>query len=212
MSPYDILQVSRDATDEEVKKAYRKLSKKYHPDANIGNPHQEEYTEMFKQVQSAYDTIMAERRGEFTGFGSASSGFSQESSAYTYANDAMAYRDIAAYIQAGRYQEASSVLEGIRARSDVWFYYSALCEHGMGNAVRAREYAQVAVQMNPMNFQYQILLQQLSQGQTAYSTASRSYGRSVSTGNCCYTYLFLQCIAGMLFGRGLPCLPFFFCC
>ena len=38
--PYTILGVSSSATDDEVKKAYRTLSKKYHPDANIGNPHQ----------------------------------------------------------------------------------------------------------------------------------------------------------------------------
>ena len=49
MNPYDILGISSDASDEEVKKAYRKLSKKYHPDANIGSPHQAEYTEKFGQ-------------------------------------------------------------------------------------------------------------------------------------------------------------------
>ena len=45
MNPYQILGISPSASDDEVKKAYRTLSKKYHPDANIGNPHQAEYTE-----------------------------------------------------------------------------------------------------------------------------------------------------------------------
>ena len=62
MNPYDILGISSDASDEEVKKAYRKLSKKYHPDANIGSPHQAEYTEKFKEVQNAYKTIMDARK------------------------------------------------------------------------------------------------------------------------------------------------------
>ena len=48
MNPYQILGISPSASDDEVKKAYRTLSKKYHPDANIGNPHQAEYTEKFK--------------------------------------------------------------------------------------------------------------------------------------------------------------------
>ena len=62
MNPYQILGISPSASDDEVKKAYRTLSKKYHPDANIGNSHQAEYTEKFKEVQNAYKTIMDERK------------------------------------------------------------------------------------------------------------------------------------------------------
>ena len=65
MNPYQILGISPSASDDEVKKAYRTLSKKYHPDANIGNPHQAEYTEKFKEVQNAYKTIMDERKRGF---------------------------------------------------------------------------------------------------------------------------------------------------
>ena len=52
--PYKVLGVSRDASEEEIKKAYRQLSRKYHPDANIDNPNKEQAEEMFKQVQAAY--------------------------------------------------------------------------------------------------------------------------------------------------------------
>ena len=58
IDPYSILGISRDASDEEVKKAYRKLSRKYHPDANIDNPNKEQAEEKFKQVQQAYEKIM----------------------------------------------------------------------------------------------------------------------------------------------------------
>ena len=51
IDPYSILGISRDASDEEVKKAYRKMSRKYHPDANIDNPNKEQAEEKFKQVQ-----------------------------------------------------------------------------------------------------------------------------------------------------------------
>ena len=57
MDPYQILGISPNASDDEVKHAYRTLSKKYHPDANINSVHQAEYTEKFKQVQNAYKTI-----------------------------------------------------------------------------------------------------------------------------------------------------------
>ena len=58
MDPYKVLGVSYDSSDEEIKKAYKTLSRKYHPDANIGNPNQAEYEEKFKEVQQAYHMIM----------------------------------------------------------------------------------------------------------------------------------------------------------
>lgn len=59
--PYQVLGVSRDASDSEIKKAYRTLSRKYHPDANINNPHKEEAEEKFKELQQAYQQIINER-------------------------------------------------------------------------------------------------------------------------------------------------------
>ena len=55
IDPYSILGISRDASDEEVKKAYRKMSRKYHPDANINNPNKEAAEAKFKEVQAAYE-------------------------------------------------------------------------------------------------------------------------------------------------------------
>ena len=53
--PYQVLGVSPQATDDEVKKAYRELSRRYHPDANINNPNRAQAEEKFKQVQEAYE-------------------------------------------------------------------------------------------------------------------------------------------------------------
>ena len=59
--PYSLLGVDRNASDDEVKKAYRRLSRKYHPDANINNPDKEEAEAKFKEVQQASQQIMDER-------------------------------------------------------------------------------------------------------------------------------------------------------
>ena len=72
--PYKVLGVSRDATDEEVKKAYRSLSKKYHPDANIDNPNKDKAEEMFKLVQEAYQQIIYERQHPYASSGAGSYG------------------------------------------------------------------------------------------------------------------------------------------
>ena len=68
MDPYSILNISPSATDQEIKKAYRTLSKKYHPDANVDNPNAAQYEEKFKQVQEAYQQIMDERNGKQTSY------------------------------------------------------------------------------------------------------------------------------------------------
>ena len=52
---YEVLVVSRDASEDEIKKAYRKLAKKYHPDANPNN--KEEAEAKFKEVNEAYETL-----------------------------------------------------------------------------------------------------------------------------------------------------------
>ncbi len=72
--PYKILGISRDATDEEVKKAYRQLSRKYHPDANINNPNKDQAEEMFKQVQQAYQQIIYEREHPYASQSGGSTG------------------------------------------------------------------------------------------------------------------------------------------
>ena len=59
--PYKVLGVSPNASDDEIKKAYRTMSRKYHPDANINNPNKAQAEEMFKRVQQAYNQIMKSR-------------------------------------------------------------------------------------------------------------------------------------------------------
>ena len=55
--PYTVLGVSQSATEEEIKKAYRSLSRRYHPDANVNNPHKEQAEEKFKEIQQAYQQM-----------------------------------------------------------------------------------------------------------------------------------------------------------
>ena len=88
--PYKVLGISRDATDDEVKQAYRKLSRKYHPDANINNPNKDKAEEMFKLVGQAYNQIMDERKngygssgyGGYGSYGNGSGSYGNGGSAY----------------------------------------------------------------------------------------------------------------------------------
>lgn len=195
MDPYQVLGISSSASDDEVKKAYRTLSKKYHPDANINNVHQAEYTEKFKEVQNAYKTIMDNRKRGFThqNYGGQSQ-YGQASQGYQYAgNDQAAYNDAAAYINANRFQEAIHVLEQIKSKSSIWFYYSAIAHNGIGNTITALEYAKTAAQMEPGNIQYIFLVQQLQGSQGQYRTGQQTYSSPFgNTASCCYSILMLN--------------------
>jgi len=78
--PYQVLGVSRNASVEEIKKAYKTLSRKYHPDANINNPNKDAAEEKFKEIQQAYQQIMKEKSSGYSYSGSSSS--SSQSSSY----------------------------------------------------------------------------------------------------------------------------------
>ncbi len=83
IDPYKVLGVSRDAADDDIKKAYRKLSRIYHPDANVNNENKDKAEEKFKEVQEAYKQIMHEREYGSQGYG----GYNQSSSSGSYSQN-----------------------------------------------------------------------------------------------------------------------------
>ena len=77
--PYQVLGVAPTASDDEVKKAYRKLCKRYHPDANVGKPDAAQAEKKFMEVQQAYEEIMHRRQGGAARPGSGYNGTQQTS-------------------------------------------------------------------------------------------------------------------------------------
>ena len=148
--PYQVLGVSRGASDEEIKKAYRSLSRKYHPDANVNNPHKEQAEEQFKLVQQAYDQIMREKqqgstRGDgYSGEGPFGGFYGQyygNANGRTDTNDGedIKLQAAANYIRNHCYKEAANVLNDIplSQRQGKWYYYSAMAQTGMGTTALA---------------------------------------------------------------------------
>ncbi|MCI6042085.1 J domain-containing protein [bacterium] len=203
LDPYSVLGVSRDASMDEIKKAYRKLSRKYHPDANINNPNKEEAEEKFKQVQQAYDQIVRERE-QGASQSSWSGGFG---GGYQTQDDqrSMEMRAAANYINAAHYQEALNVLNRMTERNGEWYYYHAIASAGAGNTANAMEDARRAVEMEPNNMQYQQLYHQLQSGGQWYQNMGNGYGYERpgnGLGSCC-----CQCLCLNMLCPGCCCVP-----
>ncbi|MCI8533161.1 MAG: J domain-containing protein [Lachnospiraceae bacterium] len=209
--PYEVLGLARGASDEEIKKAYRALSRKYHPDANVNNPNAAQAEERFKQVQAAYDQIMKEKeQGYFGGYGNAGGygGFGGHQQRNTAGQEDDYTRHLNAamnYVRAGRYQEALHVLSGMERKDAGWYYASAIANSGLGNNVSALQHAQRAVELEPGRMEYELLLRRLQGGGNWYDQMSTPYGGMTMVGNdmCCKICLMYNlCSMCCLGGRG----------
>lgn len=206
MDPYKVLGVSYDATEDEIKKAYRSLSRRYHPDANVGKDNQKELEEKFKEVQQAYSMIMDQKQGKaqaqqsyggqaggnagyggfggdpfggFWGFGG-NGGFGGGAAQQTETKDEQYLRAALNYIQNGYYREGLNVLEQVQDRRGQWYYYSALANYKVGNNAIALDHAKTACAFEPDNMYYNSLLNRLQGGENRYQQRSASYGGNPS--------------------------------
>jgi len=199
MNPYEVLGVSPNASNDEVKKAYRDLSRKYHPDSYVNNPLADLAEEKFKQVQEAYNQIMKERQqGSYNqnsygqnNYGQGNYGQSNQYSRqqYSYSNydqEDVEMQAVRNYINARRFHEALNVLANMRNRSARWYYYSSVANMGIGNNLMAVEHARQAAAMEPGNMEYVNYANQMQFRGQHYQTTGYDYGRrNYGTGNLC---------------------------
>ena len=184
--PYKILGVSPDADDEEIKKAYRRLAKKYHPDVNPGDP---VAAKKMQQVNAAYEQIKNPEKANPTRGGY---GYDPYGNYRNYRQTAQgdSYQQAAfQYIRFGRYQEALNTLANAQEKDAQWYYLSALANDGLGNQVTALEHIRRAISMEPDNLEYLRTLEQIQSGGAAYRRQAGNYGGFVLRGNPCTNLL-----------------------
>ena len=189
--PYKVLGVSSNASDDEIKKAYRTLAKKYHPDINPGN---KEAERKMNEINAAYDQIKNPQQnapgfGGFGGFGSNTrygpgfgGGFHADSE-----EESTSLRAAMNYIRARHFAEALNALEGVPVseRNARWHYLCSLANYGQGNRIVALEHAQTAVRLEPNNMEYRSLLEELSQGGSYYRNFSQGFPTAGFGGSPC---------------------------
>lgn len=198
--PYSVLGVSSSASDEEIKKAYRELARKYHPDNYQNNPLADLAEEKMKAINEAYDTITKMREGNR----SASSGYSgayqnqntygrQTQYQYQYQQNPT-YSRVRSLITAGNLVEADRLLEEVPDRVGEWYFLRGVIAYRKGWLDEARQNYQIACQMEPNNPEYRQALSMMQSG-----GVYRPYGHArggMDGLDCCTTLVCLDCLCG----------------
>lgn len=201
--PYEVLGVSRTASDNEIKTAYRELVKKYHPDNYANNPLADLASEKMKEVNEAYDSITRARSSQNTGYqGGYQSGTSQNSGSYSYGyggggSGNSSYAQVRSYINANQLDAAESVLNTAPTRDGEWYYLKGTIAYRRGWLDEARQHYQTACAMVPSNFEYQNALRSVQGGYTPYRQTNYQQRSDLDDAcNLCNALLCLNCLCG----------------
>lgn len=185
--PYSVLGVSQNASDEEVKKAYRELARKYHPDNYQNNPLADLAEEKMKEINEAYDTITKQRSGGYSGGSGGSYGGYQQS----YASANPAYARVRNLINAGDLNQAEQVLYEVGQKDGEWYFLSGSIAYRKGWLDEAMQNYARAVQLEPNNMEYRQALNLMQRGSAG---GYRPAGYSSAGCDPCTAYLCCSCL------------------
>jgi len=179
--PYKVLGISHDATDEEVKNAYRALARKYHPDNYTqDNPLAELATEKMKEVNEAYDEIQRRRSEEkrrqssYGGTAYGETGYGANgANGGGYGSQDNIYNQIRILLNNGRFGDAERTLDAIpeENRPAEWHFLRAIVLQRRGWATDAMRELEIACEMDPQNLEYQ-------RAKEMFNTQSNAFGRT----------------------------------
>ena len=195
--PYSVLGINKNATEEEVKNAYRELARKYHPDNYVENPLSDLAAEKMKEINEAYDTIINSRR---------SGKSSQDNSSY---NSSTSFPEVRSLINQGRLEQALEVLDGVppQSRNAEWYFLNGTVLYRRGWFDQAYTSFATASRMDPYNAEYRDALNRSQRQSSAQYNPYRTYGGAGGCNGCdiCSNLICADCCCECMGGDLIPC-------
>ncbi len=177
MNPYEVLGVPEDADEAEIKRAYRELVKKYHPDKYVNNPLADLASEKLKEINKAYDMLTNKTAsGNNTGYGS-----QRTNGGYSAGNTSFA--TVRSLISRGLFAQAEAMLASLPQNAE-WNYLMGLCRIRAGWYNAGIEFIRKATEMDPGNAEYRNTLNNIMNSNSGYRRVNTSYGGGCFP--CCF--------------------------
>ncbi len=194
--PYAVLGIDASASDDQVKKAYRDLARKYHPDNYQNNPLADLAEEKMKEINEAYDAITKMRSGGGSSYsGGYQSGYQSQQSYQRSSSSSSVYAQARQYINMGNLDGAERILQNSAEKNGEWYFLMGSIAYRRGWLDEARQNYQIACQMEPGNPEYRQAMNMMQQGGYAYRSGDMM-GTSCDSMDCCTTMLCMTCLCG----------------
>ena len=185
--PYEVLGVPHGASEDEIKKAYRDLARKYHPDNYADNPLADLAQEKMKEINEAYDILM---KG-----GSASSSYGADRGYSSNAGGQSGqFTRVRQLIQAGSLDQAESVLDGIATHNAEWYYLRGVIAQRRGWMDEAAQNFRIAISMDPGNAEYRRAAGAAGSGGYTYRQTQYQNDATDDLCNLCSTLMCMNCL------------------
>lgn len=197
--PYAVLGVDKNASEEEIKNAYRELARKYHPDNYADNPLSDLAGEKMKEINEAYDAIINSRR----------SGKKQNSSYSSTGNGATSFPEVRQLINQGRLEQAQEVLDGVppQSRDAEWYFLNGTVLYRRGWFEQAYTSFATASRMDPSNMEYRNALNMAQRQSGRQYNPYNTYGNGMGMSgcDCCTNLICADCCCECMGGDLIPC-------